>query len=86
MARIDELLEKFDTSPTNVVEEKYPQEVDYQLYLTVERIRIPEIIFQPSLVGVDQMGLSEAVYHVLQQFSPTQQDLLMKVIRINKLF
>lgn len=78
LAHIDSLLEKYDT--THVAEpEKYPQEIDYQLYLTVERIRIPEIIFQPSMIGVDQMGLGEAMYHILNQFPLNQQESLMKV-------
>jgi actin-related protein 5 len=28
---------------------------DYQLSLTVQRVRVPEVLFQPSIIGVDQV-------------------------------
>ncbi|AMD21532.1 HFL324Wp [Eremothecium sinecaudum] len=31
----------------------------YQLHLNVERIRVPEVIFQPSIGGLDQAGIVE---------------------------
>ncbi|OUZ99281.1 Actin-related protein [Macleaya cordata] len=34
---------------------------DFQIVLGVERIRCPEILFQPNMVGVDQAGLDEMV-------------------------
>lgn len=40
----------------------------YQLRLGIERLRVPEILFQPELVGVDQAGLEELLQpipHVL---------------------
>ena len=33
----------------------------HQIHLNVERIRVPEVIFQPSMAGVDQAGLVEIV-------------------------
>lgn len=33
----------------------------HQLHLNVERIRVPEVIFQPSIAGVDQAGLVEII-------------------------
>ena len=36
----------------------------YQLRLTNERIRAPEVLFQPSLIGQDCMGLSETLAQV----------------------
>lgn len=33
------------------------QEQQHQLHLNVERIRVPEVIFQPGIAGVDQAGL-----------------------------
>ena len=37
----------------------------YQLTLGVNRIRPTEILFQPSIIGLDQMGLSESVHAIL---------------------
>ncbi len=36
----------------------------YQLRLTNERIRVPELLFQPALVGVDCMGVSETLAQI----------------------
>ncbi|KAF3007109.1 hypothetical protein G7054_g11540 [Neopestalotiopsis clavispora] len=38
-----------------------------QLHLNVERIRVPEVIFQPSIAGVDQAGLIEIAGDILNQ-------------------
>ncbi|PIA19163.1 actin-like ATPase domain-containing protein [Coemansia reversa NRRL 1564] len=40
---------------------------EYQLHLNVERIRVPEIIFRPGLVGLDQAGLLETIDGVVRQ-------------------
>ncbi|KAI1335436.1 putative chromatin remodeling complex subunit [Xylariaceae sp. FL0016] len=39
----------------------------HQIHLNVERIRVPEVIFQPSIAGVDQAGLVEIVGDILTQ-------------------
>ncbi|KAK8033362.1 putative ARP5-Actin-related protein [Apiospora marii] len=38
-----------------------------QLHLNVERIRVPEVVFQPSIAGVDQAGLVEMCGDILTQ-------------------
>nr|POE89845.1 actin-like protein arp5 [Quercus suber] len=38
-----------------------------QIHLNVERIRVPEVIFQPSLAGVDQAGIVEIVEDIVMQ-------------------
>ncbi|KAI3551712.1 actin [Colletotrichum abscissum] len=38
-----------------------------QIHLNVERIRVPEVVFQPSIAGVDQGGLIEIVGDILNQ-------------------
>lgn len=43
-----------------------PQEA-HQVHLNVERIRIPEVVFQPSIAGVDQAGIVEIVADILLQ-------------------
>jgi hypothetical protein len=41
-----------------------PTAADYQLCLGVQRVRCPEVLFQPTLVGIDQVrphGMRERV-------------------------
>eukprot|EP00850_Spirogloea_muscicola_P017648 SM000154S01383 [mRNA] locus=s154:30526:33709:- [translate_table: standard] len=40
---------------------------DFQITLGVARTRAPEILFQPSIVAVDQTGLGEMLGHVLRR-------------------
>ncbi|KAN0062909.1 Actin-related protein 5 [Thecaphora frezii] len=40
----------------------------HQLHLNVERIRVPEVLWQPSIAGVDQAGIDELANHVLNNF------------------
>lgn len=42
---------------------------DFQIVLGIERFRCPEILFQPSIVGVDQAGLDEMVGISLRRLS-----------------
>ncbi|KAJ5219574.1 Actin-like protein arp5 [Penicillium chermesinum] len=45
----------------------------HQLHLNVERIRVPEVVFKPSIAGVDQAGLIEIAADIVnQRFSSTQ--------------
>lgn len=50
----------------------------HQLFLGTERIRAPEIIFQPSLIGEDQTGIAETMQYVLERYSKEQQALLVQ--------
>lgn len=52
----------------------------HQLHLNVERIRVPEVIFQPSIAGVDQAGIVEIIEGiVMNRFSdPAQQSQLLR--------
>ncbi|KAI1265826.1 putative chromatin remodeling complex subunit [Xylariaceae sp. FL1019] len=38
-----------------------------QIHLNVERIRVPEVVFQPSIAGVEQSGLIEITGDILTQ-------------------
>jgi actin-related protein 5 len=38
-----------------------------QLHLNVERIRVPEVVFRPSIAGVDQAGIVEIAGDILTQ-------------------
>jgi len=56
------------------------QAQQYQIRLNVEQIRIPEVLFQPSIVGIDQAGVIEIVNDALKQFSQEQQSKMVKNI------
>ena len=52
--------------------------VHYQVDLAVERIRIPEAIYQPSLLGIEQGGLAETIHYVLKLYDCNTQQRLVK--------
>jgi actin-related protein 5 len=39
----------------------------HQLHLNVERLRVPEVVFQPSIAGLDQAGIVEIAADILMQ-------------------
>lgn len=45
-----------------------------------ERFAVPELLFHPSDIGVQQMGISEAIVHVIGNFPPEAQFELYKNI------
>lgn len=45
----------------------------YQLQLGTERIRTPEILFQPSMIGMEQAGVAETLESVLSRYPKEQQ-------------
>ncbi|KAI1942738.1 Nuclear actin-protein involved in chromatin remodeling [Ophidiomyces ophidiicola] len=49
------------------------QRESHQLHLNVERIRVPEVFFQPSIAGLDQSGIVEIAADIaLQRFSSSE--------------
>ncbi|KAI2714002.1 hypothetical protein CBS147332_2753 [Penicillium roqueforti] len=52
----------------------------HQLHLNVERIRVPEVVFKPSIAGLDQAGLIEIAADIINQrySNPADQSLLLK--------
>ncbi|OLY81687.1 Actin-like protein arp5 [Smittium mucronatum] len=40
----------------------------YQIHLNVERIRVPEILFEPMIIGVDQSGITEVIENLWKLF------------------
>lgn len=53
-----------------------------QFHLNVERIRVPEVLFQPSIAGVDQAGLVEIAEDIVMQrlsSHPSRNDILKDV-------
>ncbi len=45
-----------------------PTERDFQLNLATELIQMPEVLFQPGIVGLDQCGLGELMANILRRF------------------
>ena len=43
------------------------QQEMHQLHLNVERIRVPEVIFQPAIAGLDQAGIVEIAADIINQ-------------------
>merc|ERR1739848_830466 len=52
----------------------------YRLYVGVERIRVPELLFQPAMMGMEQAGLAETIDFVLKKYSPEDQSRLVENI------
>jgi actin-related protein 5 len=54
------------------------QREGHQIHLNVERIRVPEVIFQPGIAGVDQAGLVEIIEGIVMgRFSDPRQQKAM---------
>ncbi|KAF2687129.1 actin-like ATPase domain-containing protein [Lentithecium fluviatile CBS 122367] len=56
----------------------------HQLHLNVERIRVPEVVFQPSIAGLDQAGIVEIAATILTErlasSYPDHRDAVLKDI------
>jgi len=52
----------------------------HQIHLNVERIRVPEVVFQPGMAGVDQAGLVEIIEGIVMGrfVEPAEQTALLK--------
>lgn len=68
-------------APTDPIDTYDPESVEHnsQLHLNVERIRVPEVIWQPHMAGLDQSGLGEIIEHVLKGFTEQERDRLTSV-------
>jgi actin-related protein 5 len=51
----------------------------HQIHLNVERIRVPETWFQPSMAGVDSAGIAEVSGWLLNGFTPEERRRMMQV-------
>lgn len=47
-----------------------PTAEEFQLHLCLECTCIPELLFQPSICGIDQAGVAEIIAGVLKQLPP----------------
>jgi actin-related protein 5 len=52
----------------------------HQIHLNVERIRVPEVVFKPSIAGIDQAGIVEIAADIVNQrfSSPEEQARLLR--------
>ncbi|KAL8652031.1 MAG: hypothetical protein Q9226_004439 [Calogaya cf. arnoldii] len=50
------------------------QQEAHQIHLNVERIRVPEVVFQPSIAGLDQAGIVEILAGVINHGLAKEQD------------
>lgn len=51
---------------------------DFRISLGVERFRCPEIVLQPTMVGVDQVGVGEMVGASFRRLPENLQELVVK--------
>ncbi|SJX65564.1 related to ARP5-Actin-related protein [Sporisorium reilianum f. sp. reilianum] len=68
IAPTDALAPKDDTDPSKPDTDPEAIKRQHQLHLNVERIRVPEVLWQPSIAGLDQAGLDEICSHVVHSF------------------
>lgn len=53
----------------------------HQMHLNVERIRVPEVVWQPSIAGIDSAGIGEILENLLNNsLSATQRDTVVNDI------
>ncbi|CAG2244814.1 ACTR5 [Mytilus edulis] len=50
----------------------------YRLHLAIERVRVPELLFQPSMIGVEQAGIVETMDFLLHKYDQEKQKLLVQ--------
>lgn len=48
-------------------------------YIVFLCYRVPELLFQPSMIGIEQAGIVETIDYVLKKYDATHQDRLTKV-------
>ena len=58
---------RFTHPPLSSVQPVFNMAEYHQLFVGTERLRVPEILFQPSLTGEEQMGLMETLEYVLSR-------------------
>eukprot|EP00923_Selenidium_pygospionis_P003119 GHVN01004856.1.p1 GENE.GHVN01004856.1~~GHVN01004856.1.p1 ORF type:complete len:616 (+),score=79.62 GHVN01004856.1:1698-3545(+) len=54
----------------------------HRIALNIEKIRTPEILFQPFMCGVDQAGLSETIHNVMKRYPPETATTLAQNIHL----
>ncbi|CAO3597799.1 unnamed protein product [Absidia cylindrospora] len=52
----------------------------YQLHVNIERARVSEVLFQPSIIGLDQAGIVETVDDIVKTFDASSRERVRKNI------
>jgi len=73
---IEQLLEKYDPASLKCEKEKVDtlRASDFQIELFVELVKAPEILFQPSIIGLECVGLSEALNGVFRKLGSEKRN------------
>uniref|UniRef100_A0A8C9QBX3 Actin-related protein 5 n=1 Tax=Spermophilus dauricus TaxID=99837 RepID=A0A8C9QBX3_SPEDA len=66
--------------PVTTVQPVFNLAAYHQLFVGTERIRAPEIIFQPSLIGEEQAGIAETLQYILDRYPKEVQERLVQNI------
>ncbi|KAK2505058.1 hypothetical protein MC885_016949 [Smutsia gigantea] len=64
--------------PVTTVQPVFNLAAYHQLFVGTERIRAPEIIFQPSLIGDEQAGIAETLQYILDRYPKDLQEMLVQ--------
>ena len=56
------------------------QQETHQLHLNVERIRVPEVVFQPAIAGLDQAGIVDIAADMIGMGSPQDRNSILRDI------
>ena len=51
----------------------------YLLFFSFFCLRVPEIVYQPSMLGIEQAGIAETIDFILNHFSADLQTALVQV-------
>ncbi|CAG8776789.1 15247_t:CDS:2, partial [Acaulospora morrowiae] len=54
----------------------------HQLHVNIERIRVPEALFQPSILGLDQAGIVETFGDIISRFNEEQRKKMVQSVFI----
>ncbi|KAM8705973.1 hypothetical protein ACLKA7_010296 [Drosophila subpalustris] len=80
MLEYDKILNHYDAGlddANNAALQALTAAENYQLHFGVEEIRVPEILFQPSMIGCTEAGLAELIAFVLKLFPADEQQRLV---------
>ncbi|KAI8581791.1 hypothetical protein K450DRAFT_231201 [Umbelopsis ramanniana AG] len=50
----------------------------HQLHVNVERVRVPEVLFQPSIIGLDQAGLVDNINDIVRVYDASRKQSIVK--------
>ena len=59
---------------------KQPTAEDFQIRLWSDRYRGAEIVFQPSIIGMENAGLSEILENILRPMLQAQREQLLRFV------